>query len=133
MDFLVYGLPIILAFSFIYSNFIIKKAEKKLDFEFVNKLQVIKEKERKKIFLFLFFPIFYLSLNTILNKFETEFYFIITFIFLFIFIILFMFYKKYNNFKNQNFPDDFLNEIIKSESIKLIGIVSVFVFIFITF
>ena len=133
MDFLVYGLPIILAFSFIYSNFIIKKAEKKLDFEFVNKLQVIKEKERKKIFLFLFFPIFYLSLNTILNKFEIEFYFIIAFIFLFIFIILFMFYKKYNNFKNQNFPDDFLNEIIKSESIKLIGIVSVFVFIFITF
>jgi Ca2+/Na+ antiporter len=133
MDFLVYGLPIILAFSFIYSNFIIKKAEKKLDFEFVNKLQVIKEKERKKIFLFLFFPIFYLSLNTILNKFEIEFYFIIAFIFLFIFIILFMFYKKYNNFKNQNFPDDFLNEIIKSESIKLIGIVSVFVFIFISF
>ena len=133
MDFLVYGLPIILAFSFIYSNFIIKKAEKKLDFEFVNKLQVIKEKERKKIFLFLFFPIFYLSLNTILNKFEIEFYFIIAFIFLFIFIILFMFYKKYNNFKNQNFPDDFLNEIIKSETIKLFGIVSVFVFIFITF
>jgi hypothetical protein len=133
MDFLVYGLPIILAFSFIYSNFIIKKAEKKLDFEFINKLQVIKEKERKKIFLFLFFPIFYSSLNTILNKFEIEFYFIIAFIFLFIFIILFMFYKKYNNYKNQNFPDDFLKEIIKSETIKLIGIVSVFVFIFITF
>jgi len=133
MDFLVYGLPIILAFSFIYSNYVIKKAEKKLDFEFVNKLQVIKEKERKKIFLFLFFPIFYSSLNTILNKFEIEFYFIIAFIFLFIFIILFMFYKKYNNFKNQNFPDDFLKEIIKSETIKLIGIVSVFVFIFISF
>ncbi len=133
MDFLVYGLPIILAFSFIYSNFIIKKAEKKLDFEFVNKLQVIKEKERKKIFLFLFFPIFYSSFNTILDKFEIEFYFIIAFIFLFIFIILFMSYKKYNNFKNQNFPDDFLKEIIKSETIKLIGIVSVFVFIFISF
>jgi hypothetical protein len=133
MDFLVYGLPIILAFSFIYSNYVIKKAEKKLDFEFINKLQVIKEKERKKIFLFLFFPIFYSSLNTILNKFEIEFYFIIAFIFLFIFIILFMFYKKYNNYKNQNFPDDFLKEIIKSETIKLIGIVSVFVFIFITF
>ena len=133
MDFLVYGLPIILAFSFIYSNFIIKKAEKKLDFEFVNKLQVIKEKERKKIFLFLFFPIFYSSFNMILDKFEIEFYFIIAFIFLFIFIILFMSYKKYNNFKNQNFPDDFLKEIIKSETIKLIGIVSVFVFIFISF
>ena len=133
MDFLVYGLPIILAFSFIYSNFIIKKAEKNLDFEFVNKLQVIKEKERKKIFLFLFFPIFYSSFNTILDKFEIEFYFIIAFIFLFIFIILFMSYKKYNNFKNQNFPDDFLKEIIKSETIKLIGIVSVFVFIFISF
>ena len=133
MDFLVYGLPIILAFSFIYSNFIIKKAEKNLDFEFVNKLQVIKEKERKKIFLFLFFPIFYSSFNMILDKFEIEFYFIIAFIFLFIFIILFMSYKKYNNFKNQNFPDDFLKEIIKSETIKLIGIVSVFVFIFITF
>lgn len=133
MDFLVYGLPIILAFSFIYSNFIIKKAEKNLDFEFVNKLQVIKEKERKKIFLFLFFPIFYSSFNMILDKFEIEFYFIIAFIFLFIFIILFMSYKKYNNFKNQNFPDDFLKEIIKSETIKLIGIVSVFVFIFISF
>ncbi len=133
MDFLFYGLPIILAFSFIYSNYVIKKAEKKLDFEFVNKLQVIKEKERKKIFLFLFFPIFYSSLNTILNKFEIEFYFIIAFVFLFIFIILFMSYKKYNNFKNQNFPNDFLKEIIKSETIKLIGIVSIFVFIFITF
>jgi Ca2+/Na+ antiporter len=132
MDFLVYGLPIILAFSFIYSNFIIKKAEKKLDFEFVNKLQVIKEKERKKIFLVLFFPIF-LFLKTILNKYEIEFYLIIAFVLLIIFIILFLFYKKYNNFKNQNFPNDFLNEIIKSESIKLIGIVSVFVFIFITF
>jgi hypothetical protein len=133
MDFLVYGLPIILAFSFIYSNFIIKKAEKKLDFEFVNKLQVIKEKERKKIFLFLFFPIFYSSFNTILDKFEIEFYFIIAFVFLMIFIILFLSYKKYNNFKNQNFPNDFLNEIIKSETIKLIGIVSVFVLILISF
>lgn len=133
MDFLVYGLPIILAFSFIYSNFIIKKAEKKLDFEFVNKLQVIKEKERKKIFLFLFFPIFYSSFNTILDKFEIEFYFIIAFVFLMIFIILFLSYKKYNNFKNQNFPNDFLNGIIKSETIKLIGIVSVFVLILISF
>jgi hypothetical protein len=133
MDFLVYGLPIILAFSFIYSNFIIKNAEKKLDFEFVNKLQVIKEKERKKIFLFLFFPIFYSSFNTILDKFEIEFYFIIAFVFLMIFIILFLSYKKYNNFKNQNFPNDFLNEIIKSETIKLIGIVSVFVLILISF
>jgi len=133
MDFLVYGLPIILALSFIYSNFIIKKAEKKLDFEFVNKLQVIKEKERKEIFLFLFFPIFYSSFNTILDKFEIEFYFIIAFVFLMIFIILFLSYKKYNNFKNQNFPNDFLNEIIKSETIKLIGIVSVFVFILISF
>ncbi len=133
MDFLVYGLPIILAFSFIYSNFIIKKAEKNLDFEFVNKLQVIKEKERKKIFLFLFFPIFYSSFNTILDKFEIEFYFIIAFVFLMIFLILFLSYKKYNNFKNQNFPNDFLNEIIKSETIKLIGIVSVFVFILISF
>ena len=132
MDFLVYGLPIILAFSFIYSNYIIKKAEKKLDFEFVNKLQVIKEKERKKIFLVLFFPIF-LSLKTILNKFQIEFYLIIAFVLLIIFIILFSFYKKYNNFKNQNFPNDFLNEIIKSETIKLIGIVSVFVFIFTSF
>jgi hypothetical protein len=132
MDFLVYGLPIILAFSFIYSNFIIKKAEKNLDFEFVNKLQVIKEKERKKIFLVLFFPIF-LSLKTILNKYEIEFYLIIAFVLLIIFIILFLFYKKYNNFKNQNFPNDFLNEIIKSESIKLIGIVLVFVFIFTSF
>jgi hypothetical protein len=132
MDFLVYGLPIILAFSFIYSNFIIKKAEKNLDFEFVNKLQVIKEKERKKIFLVLFFPIF-LSLKTILNKYEMEFYLIIAFVLLIIFIILFLFYKKYNNFKNQNFPNDFLNEIIKSESIKLIGIVLVFVFIFTSF
>jgi hypothetical protein len=133
MDFLVYGLPIILAFSFIYSNYIIKKAEKKLDFEFVNKLQVIKEKERKKIFLFLFFPIYYTSIKTILNKFEIDFYFIIAFVFLIIFIILFLSYKKYNNFKNQNFPNDFLKEIIKSETIKLIGIVSVFVFIFISF
>ena len=132
MDFLVYGLPIILAFSFIYSNYIIKKAEKKLDFEFVNKLQIFKEKERKKIFLALFFPIF-LSLKTILNKFQIEFYLIIAFVLLIIFIILFSFYKKYNNFKNQNFPNDFLNEIIKSETIKLIGIVSVFVFIFISF
>ena len=132
MDFLVYGLPIILAFSFIYSNYIIKKAEKKLYFEFVNKLQVIKEKERKKIFLVLFFPIF-LSLKTILNKFQIEFYLIIAFVLLIIFIILFLFYKKYNNFKNQNFPNDFLNEIIKSETIKLIGIVSVFVFIFTSF
>ncbi len=132
MDFLVYGLPIILAFSFIYSNYIIKKAEKKLDIEFVNKLQVIKEKERKKIFLVLFFPIF-LSLKTILNKFQIEFYLIIAFVLLIIFIILFSFYKKYNNFKNQNFPNDFLNEIIKSETIKLIGIVSVFVFIFTSF
>jgi hypothetical protein len=133
MDFLVYGLPIILAFSFIYSNYIIKKAEKKLDFEFVNKLQVIKEKERKKIFLFLFFPIYYTSIKTILNKFEIDFYFIIAFVFLIIFIILFLSYKKYSNFKNQNFPNDFLKEIIKSETIKLIGIVSVFVFIFISF
>jgi len=132
MDFLVYGLPIILAFSFIYSNYIIKKAEKKLDFEFVNKLQVIKEKERKKIFLALFFPIFF-SLKTILNKYEIEFYLIIAFVLLIIFIILFSFYKKYNNYKNQNFPNDFLNEIIKSETIKLIGIVSVFVFIFKSF
>ena len=132
MDFLVYGLPIILAFSFIYSNYIIKKAEKKLDIEFVNKLQVIKEKERKKIFLVLFFPIF-LSLKTILNKFQIEFYLIIAFVLLIIFIILFSFYKKYNNFKNQNFPNDFLNGIIKSETIKLIGIVSVFVFIFTSF
>ncbi len=133
MDFLVYGLPIILAFSFIYSNYIIKKAEKKLDFEFVNKLQVIKEKDRKKIFLFLFFPIYYTSIKTILNKFEIDFYFIIAFVFLIIFLILFLSYKKYNNFKNQNFPNDFLKEIIKSETIKLIGIVSVFVFIFISF
>lgn len=132
MDFLVYGLPIILAFSFIYSNYIIKKAEKKLDFEFVNKLQVIKEKERKKIFLVLFFPIF-LSLKTILNKFEIEFYLMIAFVLLIIFIILFSSYKKYNNYKNQNFPNDFLNEIIKSETFKLIGIVSVFVFIFTSF
>ena len=133
MDFLVYGLPVILAFSFIYSNYIIKKAEKKLDFEFVNKLQVIKEKERKKIYLFLFVPVFYSSLTTILNKFEIDFYFIITFVFLIIFLILFLSYKKYNNFKNQNFPNDFLKEIIKTETIKLIGIVSVFVFIFISF
>lgn len=131
MDFVVYGLPIILAFSFIYSNYILKKAEKKLDFEFVNKLQVIKEKERKKMFLF--FPIYYSSLKTILNKFEIDFYFIIAFVFLIVFLILFLSFKKYNNFKNQNFPNDFLIEIIKSETIKLIGIVSVFVFIIISF
>jgi Na+/H+ antiporter NhaC len=74
-----------------------------------------------------------LSLKTILNKFEIEFYLMIAFVLLIIFIILFLSYKKYNNFKNQNFPNDFLNEIIKSESIKLIGIVLVFVFIFTSF
>lgn len=62
-----------------------------------------------------------------------EFYLIIAFVLLIIFIILFSSYKKYNNYKNQNFPNDFLNEIIKSETFKLIGIVSVFVFIFTSF
>lgn len=131
MDYLFIILPMFIMIPLIISNLVIVKAVKKLDSSHNNKyVELKKQNSKKRLYMFLFFPFFFLLKDSIERILGIEYLSISVILFVLVFM-LFFFINELKIYRFNKFPKEFINTFKKSEYIKIGGfILSILVLVF---